>query len=197
MQKRSHKLLASSLLESQSGFSRKRFELAFLFGSFQPDCNPLSYLKGSVRSHKLCGHNYTNSDLYIAHRIGRLQSREKSWTCWQYYTLGKLTHYLADAFTYPHNEHYPDSMLEHHLYETALREYLSSYLGGRSLGAPRSAGAELNERLRELHRQYMDAQSDLCRDVRYILEATSMLMSSVLPHSVSELYGPQPALARI
>ena len=101
MQKRSHKLLASQLLEARNGFQRRRFELAFLFGSFQPDCNPLSYLKGSIRSRTFRGHNYTNSDRYIVSRILRLQRREKVWTCWQYYTLGKLTHYLADAFTIP------------------------------------------------------------------------------------------------
>ena len=42
MQKRSHTLLASALLRSRDGFDARRFELAFLFGSFQPDCNPFS-----------------------------------------------------------------------------------------------------------------------------------------------------------
>ncbi len=198
MQKRSHKLLATSLLESRSGFQRRRFELAFLFGSFQPDCNPLSYIKGSIRSHKLRGHNYTNSDQYIARRIVRLQLREKSWTCWQYYTLGKLTHYLADAFTYPHNEHYPDSLLEHHRYEDALREYLCAYLSEEGLGVSFSAGHELNDCLQELHRQYMDQQSDLNRDVRYITQATALLMSSVLPQPIPEIRAlPQPVAAQI
>ena len=105
MQKRSHRLLASALLSSQQGFHAKRFELAFLFGSFQPDCNPLTYLKGSWRGQKLRGHNFSNSQLYIYTRIHRLQ-RRTHWTMWQYYTLGKLTHYLADAFTYPHNDHF-------------------------------------------------------------------------------------------
>ena len=103
MQKRSHKLLAATLLENVQGFQARRFELAFLFGSFQPDCNPLTYLKGSLRAYKFRGHNYSNSQRYIYSRISRLQRRER-WTMWQYYTLGKLTHYLADAFTYPHNE---------------------------------------------------------------------------------------------
>lgn len=180
MQKRSHKLLASRLLEARNGFQRRRFELAFLFGSFQPDCNPLSYLKGSIHCAALRGHNYSNSSQYIATRIARLQHREKRWTCWQYYTLGKLTHYLADAFTYPHNENYPDSLMEHRRYEDALREYLSAYLTRRRL---RPAGIEddLIGRLRELHRQYMEARADMHRDVHYIIEATSLLMSGVLP----------------
>ena len=180
MQKRSHKLLASRLLEAQNGFQCRRFEFAFLFGSFQPDCNPLSYLKGSIRSYKFRGHNYTNSDQYIACRIGRLQHREKGWTCWQYYTLGKLTHYLADAFTYPHNENYPNSLMDHRRYENALREYLSSYLEIWGLCPALPAGEDLNDSLRDLHRQYMDAQADMRRDVRYIIEATSLLMNGVL-----------------
>ena len=137
MQKRSHKLLAATLLENTQGFQARRFELAFLFGSFQPDCNPLTYLKGSLRAYKFRGHNYSNSQHYIYSRISRLQRRQR-WTIWQYYTLGKLTHYLADAFTYPHNENYPDSMLCHHQYETDLRAYLEEYLatrGGRPSGA--------------------------------------------------------------
>lgn len=131
MQKRSHKLLAATLLENTQGFQARRFELAFLFGSFQPDCNPLTYLKGSLRAYKFRGHNYSNSQHYIYSRISRLQRRQR-WTIWQYYTLGKLTHYLADAFTYPHNENYPDSMLCHHQYETDLRAYLEEYLATRA-----------------------------------------------------------------
>ena len=98
MQKRSHKLLASMLLECEHGFCAKRYEWAFLFGSIQPDCNPFTYLKGSRRAYKLRGHNFSNSQLYINRQIQQLQERVR-WNTWQYYTLGKLTHYLADAFT--------------------------------------------------------------------------------------------------
>ena len=179
MQKRSHTLLASALLRSREGFDARRFELAFLFGSFQPDCNPLSYLKGSLRASKFRGHNYTNSLPYIESRIARLQ-RRSSWTMWQYYTLGKLTHYLADAFTYPHNEHWPDSLMDHHRYETDLRQYFSDYMAHRT---PRQlkAAQELTAALEELHRQYMENCSTTGRDTRYILMATRMLMAGCLP----------------
>ena len=153
MQKRSHKLLAATLLENTQGFQARRFELAFLFGSFQPDCNPLTYLKGSLRAYKFRGHNYSNSQHYIYSRISRLQRRQR-WTIWQYYTLGKLTHYLADAFTYPHNENYPDSMLCHHQYETDLRAYLEEYLATRALRREKFR-QDVADALQELHRQYM------------------------------------------
>ena len=91
MKKRSHKLLASTLLEYKHGFCARRYEWAFLFGSFQPDCNPLTYLKGSLRAYKFRGHNFSNSQAYINAHILRLQRRAR-WNIWQYYTLGKLTH---------------------------------------------------------------------------------------------------------
>ena len=109
MQKRSHKLLASALLANVQGFQSRRYELAFLLGSFQPDCNPLTYLKGSIRARLLGGHNFTNSRPYVLTRLQRLEQKDR-WNLWNYYTLGKLTHYVADAFTFPHNEHWPDSL---------------------------------------------------------------------------------------
>lgn len=179
MQKRSHKLLASSLLKSENGFCSKRFELAFLFGSFQPDCNPLSYLKGSLRAYKLRGHNFTNSQHYIQVHILRLQHRQR-WTIWQYYTLGKLTHYLADAFTYPHNENYPESLIAHRQYEDDLRVYLIAYLQDRALRQEKLQ-QDVVDAITRLHDEYMESVADMRRDAQYILMATELLMSGCLP----------------
>ena len=185
MQKRSHRLLASTLLKGANGFPARRYELAFLFGSFQPDCNPLTYLKGSLREQRLRGHNFRNSEWYINDRIRRLQRRVR-WSIWQYYTLGKLTHYLADAYTYPHNDNYPSSLMDHRRYENALREYLAAYLNSYGPypmeNRPRE---ELVDVLRRLHSQYMEASADMCRDARFILEATWLLMDGCLPQTVS------------
>ena len=179
MQKRSHQLLASCLLRRGAGFGLKRYELAFLFGSFQPDCNPLSYIKGSLSGPLLRGHNFPNSQPYILSRIARLQQRRR-WRLWQYYTLGKLTHYLADAFTYPHNENFPDTMLDHHRYETNLRQYFSGYMAHRSVRRLKGC-QELTAALEQLHQQYMASRSSAVRDSRYILRATSLLMAGCLP----------------
>lgn len=179
MQKRSHTLLAQKPMKLDQGFGMKRYELAFLFGSFQPDVNPFSYLKGSLHYNKLKGHNYANSRRYINSEIARLQKRER-WTVWQYYTLGKLTHYLADAYTYPHNENYPDSMLSHHCYETGLRQFLRGYLANKYIVRPQ-ARKNLTEALDELHAQYMATRASMYRDASYILKATSLLMAGCLP----------------
>lgn len=181
LQKRSHKLLASTLLASENGFSAKRYELAFLFGSFQPDCNPLTYLKGSLRAYKFRGHNYSNSQFYIQRHIRSLQ-RRKRWHLWQYYTLGKLTHYLADAFTFPHNEHYPDSLLAHHQYETDMRAYLENYLKARTMRR-KQFREDVASAIAQLHDYYQQAAADQRMDVQFILEATAMLMAGCRPQT--------------
>ena len=181
MQKRSHKLLASALLESQRGFSAKRFEWAFLFGSFQPDCNPFTYFKGSLRGQTLCGHNFSNSQSFINKRIQRLQERTARWTMWQYYTLGKLTHYLADAFTSPHNDHFPDGLMDHHRYETDLRLYLEEYLEEQPPQVE-TVDRDLPDTIAELHQEYLSAAAGgMNQDVRYILEATRLLVGGCVP----------------
>ena len=179
MQKRTHTLLARRLLRTETGFPAKRFEGAFLFGSFQPDVNPFSYLKGSLHYHKLKGHNYVNSRAYINSKITKLQRRRR-WTMWQYYTLGKLTHYLADAYTYPHNENYPNTMIDHHCYETDLRRFMQGYLEHRCIRR-QQVRRDLIAALEELHQQYMDTHASMVRDADYILKATGLLMAGCLP----------------
>lgn len=179
MQKRSHLLVAHTLLRSQCGFGARRYDWAFLFGSFQPDVNPLSYLKGSIRYRKLRGHNYANSRLYINTQIKKLQ-RRSHWTIWQYYTLGKLTHYLADAFTYPHNENYPDTMLSHHKYETDLRLFLAGYLAHRRLQRQQTC-RDIVAALEDLHEQYLASRAGTYCDARFICKATSLLVEGCLP----------------
>lgn len=179
MQKRTHTLLARTLLRSEMGFSARRFELAFLFGSFQPDVNPFSYLKGSLHYNKLKGHNYQNSRAYINAKIQKLQ-RRRHWTMWQYYTLGKLTHYVADAYTYPHNENYPCTMLDHHCYETSFRQFMRGYLANRYVQR-QQARRDLIAALDELHAQYMATRASMVRDANYILKATGLLMACCPP----------------
>lgn len=179
MQKRTHTLLARTLLRSEMGLPARRYELAFIFGSFEPDVNPFSYLKGSLHHNKLKGHNYANSRAYINAKIMKLQRRRR-WTVWQYYTLGKLTHYLADAYTYPHNPDYPDTMLDHHNYETDFRLFMRGYLAHQSLRR-QQVRRDLIAALEELHEQYMATRASMVRDASYILKATSLLMAGCLP----------------
>ena len=183
MQKRSHLLLAHSLLSREHGFPARRYELAFLLGSFEPDCNPLSYLKGSMRHKLFGGHTYANAKTFINHRIRRLQTRTH-WNLRDYYEMGQLTHYVADAFTWPHNPHFPGVGWEHHVYETALRLALYERLSGAAL--PRlerpDVSATLPRDLESLHDRYLaESEPGLNVDISYILEASDLLLAGCRP----------------
>lgn len=174
MQKRSHKLLATTLMSKSNQTPNRPCRLALLFGSFEPDCNPLTYLRGTFSCKAFGGHNYTNSANYINRKIKRLQKLDK-WRIWHYYIFGKLTHYLSDAFTYPHNENYPDSILEHRHYEDRLREYLSEFLSNVEHREFPPCD-DITEAIEKLHNQYMNTVADMTRDATYILEANRLLM---------------------
>lgn len=179
MQKRSHKLLAEALLRNRRGFDARRYEWAFLFGSFQPDCNPFTFLRGSLRARTLGGYSFSNSQHYIDTRIRKLQ-RCPVWNTRHYYTLGKLTHYLADAFTYPHNETFPDTLMDHHRYESDLRVSLAEYLSAHPL-SPQVRCHDLPAVIERLHRDYTQSESCVPNDIRCILEATGLLMACCAP----------------
>lgn len=175
MQKRSHKLLAKTLLAQHGGFGSQYRDLAFLFGSFQPDCNPLSYLKGSLRGRRFHGHDFSNSRRFIYCRIHRLQ-RRKCWHIWQYYTLGKLTHYLADAFTYAHSQQFPSHPHLHHQYESQLRHHLTAYLANYAI-RQNTQCRNIPCTLDRLHRKYLLSSATPLTDVQYILQAAELLMT--------------------
>lgn len=167
MQKRSHKLLASMLLESEHGLPGQALRAGLPVRFLPAGLQSSDLFERFPPARKLRGHNFTNSRLYIESHIKLLQARTR-WNIWQYYTLGKLTHYLADAFTYPHNEHYPESLIAHRQYEADLRQYLADYLENRTLRRA-NARQDLVDAISELHAQYMSTVTDMRRDVQFIL----------------------------
>lgn len=189
MHKRTHCQLAKALLRNENGFARRRYELAFLFGSFQPDCNPLTYLKGSRHGTRFGGHTYANNRAFIEKRAERLRQRTK-WHLWQYYTLGKLTHYVADAFTWPHNPDFPEGKWGHHVYEREMRRAIAARMLWERVDrrAERGTGAPLGADLAALHEQYLgEEERGLARDLRYIPLAADLLMARCAPPSREEV----------
>lgn len=179
MVKTNHMLLAKALIQAQGGFDTKRFEKAFIYGSISPDCNPFTYFQGSIEHRFLHGHNYVNARRWVFRSIERLQQRTK-WTAWDYYTLGKITHYLADAFVYPHNEHYPFGPVEHRLYEVEFRSLFKRYMAQTPLCACEPC-ANLIQSIMRLHYQYTSMASGLVQDMDYIVKTNLMVMASCLP----------------
>lgn len=129
-----HKYLAEylsrTILDSHSYLQTR----LFIHGCVFPDHNPIGYLQGLFAGHPMKIHFTTYSIPKLQRLLAKLEEKA-TLSLWDFYRLGVLTHYLADAFTYPHNETFTDNMLAHAKYESndlhaALSGLLSEYDGG-------------------------------------------------------------------
>ena len=102
MKQESHHLLGRYLMNQLPMQPKKRHIRAFYIGCVEPDRNPFSYLKGSVRSKWLPGHNYQNAQQWIDRTLVQLQ-RKQLWSAYDYFRPGKLIHSTSDVFTYVHH----------------------------------------------------------------------------------------------
>lgn len=169
MRGESHRALGRFILDIYLPAAHPMQRKAFLLGCIEPDRNPISYCKGSIRAQWLRGHNYNNALRFMRRLINRLQ-RKTHWNLWDYYSLGKLIHYTADAFTYAHNKQFPDDLYQHHLYEVELQQQFLLFLN-----TPSCAFMELpdtgSELLPALHTAYINAEAGYETDIRFTMEA--------------------------
>ena len=177
MKAASHRALGQFLAEAFLSDTAGLHCRAFLFGCVQPDRNPMTYAKGSVRSQWLRGHNWGNANRFIFRLIHRLEAR-KTLSLWDYYCLGKLIHYTADAFTLPHNTHCPFGLRHHRDYERKLQEVLLAQLPAVPPTLSPASGS-LSHALRDYRLGYMLSAPDLLTDARFILDACCTVTAAI------------------
>lgn len=185
MQASSHYELACCFLPYFPGWSLpERF--AFLYGSVEPDINCLTYLRGIPAGDGLHGHSDTQV-LPRIDRLARLLGRQGQWHPLDCYRLGKLAHYVADAFTLPHNPNFSGDMRAHIRYEAQLAAYFHARLPdarpphGLSGCVPPASPDGLPELLRWRHRLYLSAVPGVENDAFFILEAAQAVAMVFAP----------------
>lgn len=123
-----HMNLSRYIMKNMADGAPWILKMAFIFGSIEPDINVLTYFRGSIHGEeKLRGHNYENAVKYMEKLAERLDSG-KLGKLSRSFILGKLIHYVADAFTYPHNAMFKGSLRQHCQYETELHEYVNNMI---------------------------------------------------------------------
>lgn len=141
MKSSSHKRIGLYLAKKHFHDHAPIYIRAFMLGCVQPDKNPTTYLKGSIRCQWLRGHNYENSYKYMS-RLCRRIEKKKTLKLSDYYQLGKLMHYIADSFTYAHTRKFGKNLYCHRLYEQRLDVYLQKHISAVPLTKSVSANAE-------------------------------------------------------
>lgn len=169
--------LASQMIENTSPLATR----LFIKGCVFPDHNPWTYLRGVFMGHPFKTHFVFLSYPKIMRLSNKLENRAKFYL-WDYYTLGALLHYVADAFTYPHNEHFTGSMLEHTKYERGpLHQTFSKYLEEFCTDtAQADSTASIGEFFSKLHSAYTQVEPSARCDSIYICRACAMICARVL-----------------
>lgn len=183
MKQESHRLLGHHLVDRLEEQPKRICRRAFLIGCVEPDRNPFSYLKGSMRSRWFYGHNYQNADRWIERHIEHLRTKEH-WNIWNYYSMGKLIHYTSDAFTYVHNNCFTESIAAHRAYEDKLQEQFLRRMSEDSTSGT-VCRPDLNEFFRISHERYLRNMANVQRDCRYILSMTGWLFRQLFPEAAA------------
>ena len=142
---------------------------AFLLGCIEPDRNPITYLKGSIRCQWLRGHNYHNARRFMRRISQRLEKKDRL-NLFDFYTLGKLIHYTTDAFTYAHNGSFSTNLGDHREYEVALQEHFIQYLQNDPEINPQTAKT-IMEAIYLYHKDYESISADIHTDSIFALTA--------------------------
>lgn len=108
----------------------------FYAGAVLPDSNPATYLRGVTRAHRPAGHNTQWSYATVLRLLAGVRRDDGVQGIRQAYRLGALTHYLADAFTYPHMPSFHGGISAHNRYEREMHRVFGDVLSAADRGAP-------------------------------------------------------------
>lgn len=149
--------------------------IAYLYGNIQPDVCFFSYLRNVAPGDEKRGHNYSTA-------LGRIDSMEDSLVpdgIVAAYTLGKITHYAADIFTFPHNPSiFHGTLKEHMKYERKLDRQLQEMLEEDIEFMPENFLSGITSALEELHGEYEKNEPSTMNDISFIIYAALLLRTS-------------------
>ena len=175
MRGQSHRRLGQYLAEHYMAHVPGICVKAFQLGCIEPDRNPLTYLKGSLRCQWLRGHNYHNAQRYMR-RICRYLEKKDHLNLYDYYSLGKLIHYTADAFTYAHNADFPSRLSSHMEYEAALQNRFLEFMSEDPQVNPIAARSIMCA-ISDYHRHYEQLEYTIHNDCRFALTACCCVLA--------------------
>ena len=184
MTTKSHYQFGLYLLTMIPGYLTSAEQTAFLCGCVEPDYNPGTYLKGSIHGQKLRGHNFPNM-LPCMHRLFEKIRYTQSPGILCFYRLGKLTHYLMDAFTYPHNSVFYGSLKEHIRYEASLEPLFLQSLSQHPFSWEDDGSGNPYTLFLKAHHAYLCSDMGKQRDISFTLWMVPNIIHAVSSQMLS------------
>lgn len=182
----SHRQLGIYLADCYLPNLPKRYFKAFLLGCTQPDKNPTTYIKGSIRNRLLHGHDYASAKRYLF-RLIRILKKRKSWRMMDYYRLGKVLHYIADAFTHAHSDTFSGPISQHRRYEHTLHLQFLQRLKRPPKDFPK-IHEDVITNIEKYHRLYRQTAPGISTDIHYCIGVSCMVMQMLTTGVKSEIF---------
>ena len=148
--------------------------LSYILGCIQPDICIRSYLAGVAPGDEGRGHNFRTALM----RIAKLERDMVHDGIASPYILGKITHYLSDAFTWPHNPHlFHGGLKDHMKYERILDDAMQKRLFPDHDWSMMLSGS-IESFIAELHAEYERNTPSAENDLSFIIPAASALRTA-------------------
>ena len=180
MRKKSHIALARYLVSESRDKELKKHKYAFYLGSILPDIKPSFIYKR---------HEITETFPDLQKQMEVLSTPvegEKEKSNSKYYKhFGEVSHYIADYFTYPHNEKFTGGFREHCSYEENLKKQLRQHIqSGKAASRKRkyiefSAPEALFDFVKKSHQDYLLGQNTVEGDISHIIPMNSQVLKSI------------------
>ena len=180
MRKKSHVSLSLYLLNNVDSEILDEHRKAFIVGSILPDCR-LSFVTTKHNMEEtfdmVCGFiNQLTVDTGDYKKISTAYCRR----------LGEITHYMADYFTFPHNDIFAGNIREHCMYEKRLKFALKEYINSNQVYVNRKVAEsfatpkELCDYIMEEHKKYLICGKTEKSDCIYIVELCHIVLLGIL-----------------
>ncbi len=180
MRKKSHISLASYLMNNIQTEELSNHKKAFYLGSILPDCVP-SFI---TRKHCIEDTFEILRDEIV--KITDDYDVDRGITGYYCRHLGVITHYIADYFTFPHNEAFNGSLREHCSYEKNLIHALKNYVESNDIRDNRLQNDafytvdEICDFIKKMHQEYQRAMKLIKIDCMYIVELCYKVVEAIL-----------------
>lgn len=179
MKLKDHIKLGKFLLNSTDHKLSFRQRAAFLFGCIGPDINPISRVRGTSSEDYFHGHNAEYIREYIDRFINKIDSNEK-FSVYNYLTLGNIIHYLADSFTFAHNDHFKGCLKEHRRYENILHDKFKDTLSQYNNLKNFNLITPIITFFHKKHDQYKSLPQSIETDIEYIIKVCGAAFQNLM-----------------
>ena len=196
MRKKSHISLAGQIMDSMELDNVFDYRLPFYVGSIWPDCRPsfvttphkfdITFDDIERKISKFIANYDKDKGKKMLGFLKHYKTKKKGVSILSSIRMGVVLHYIADYFTFPHNDHYPGNVKDHCYYERDLKFGMRAFLQTEEAAqikehvAAYDSVEELTSYIRSIHNSYMKLAHTVEEDIRYIVHACTTVVKSVL-----------------